>query len=635
MDVLPKIVDTCPELALFDVLTLNQALRLMEKEKTTHLSFVTDNCPEKNAWWIKTHECGKPLRFFWVRYDFDDNMWHASILVKVWNREKCKFEQKEKSHMRRKDARSTVDILKQLEKCTLAIITPDKRQLEEEERIKRICAHPMFGTPRIFSTKVNKDIGPQLLCQVYAKAVRVHKPEAPCQIYACDPPWGGSSACKAYFTYSAPQTLWKKIICKLPRRSRNFYQWLRSNRPCCFYLDVEWVPEKYPHLVEDEVFEAVHRYMAVAFRIFFGVNLEEYPYGMLTATNHTKISRHIWYPTLFFEDNHLSMKRFMEYVVKVKLPYDATHGSPDARMLWHGDTSNPSVLDASVYSRNRVWRILGMCKKTSPDRPLLQQGVSYDDLEANVGEAARIFEDCMLPQPSLEEVLRVIGEEDSCTPMLEGEECSRGSLPRNWRLIRMTEMPHAWGRECGVEENGESRRELMEKKRNTDPDAIMYGNDCLTMDEIDDAYVQLVKDTLQVAELCYNRSSVMVRKMYYVSGDSAIKVEMTGASNGKEEIRNAVNCLSCRKAHYSDNIFMVILLRRKLVKFSCWPKRTNSRTLNHQALKKVIQNNSINHLFHEESDSKRKRSPIPSSTTTPSHEDLPPPHPSLRASAAF
>lgn len=173
-----------------------------------------------------------------------------------------------------------------------------------------------------------------------------------------------------FYRYASTPT-WEEfkdmVYDKHPNATTRFYfEVIRDNKPCLLYADIEWEKDLHPRTTE-EVVEGVRKWMTRAFIEDYRIALRESDMIFLTAENAKKGSLHlIIRPVLFFAHNKHMDTFIKRWAGKMIQECDSTmfYLKPNAK----GEKQPVTVFDLSVYSSNRVMRMLGCSKPNAPER---------------------------------------------------------------------------------------------------------------------------------------------------------------------------------------------------------------------------------------------------------------------------
>jgi hypothetical protein len=564
MSLVQSVARLYPELCIFGrVYTPDEVLREMESGRFKKFVFVKEGRRDQKAWWSKIRRFGKPLCYYEVYYDDSLHKWCTDI--KLYSRtgdSSSKSKCAGKRVITRGTPRDFVNFMRYHYGCFAAVVPRGKEEVGTEEDIANLVQHPSFGIPRIFTTGIDKNVGPQLMCDIYTTAIKKHIQGGNQTIFAFDPHWAKDTGGKAYLNYSNAKDLWRDLVSKMDRNKRHFYQWIKKDTPCCFFMDIEWYPQKSPEKNEPEVLQGVLKYIGEAMKHYFNVDLPDYE--IIVATTKDKVSWHMWFPTLFFEDNNVAMKRFMDFLVVKEIRRRVELKDELAILLYVGVEAQPSVIDQSVYSTHRIWRVYGQSKLKEPDRPFLPIGRTYDQEEEEIGIAMENFSKSFLSQPSMEELRNTPGV-----------------------LLVMTEMmPESWGVECGLTRSGEARRKVADSARRNETGT--FESVSITLDQMSEKKRNLVKLAALYAKSRCNRSNFNVSKLKYSQKHNSAWVTMLGKTNGKEIPENAFDCIGCKETHYSDNPWFNVHFSTKTVQYSCFRNKRKTRLLRESKIKQLL-----------------------------------------------
>ena len=161
---------------------------------------------------------------------------------------------------------------------------------------------------------------------------------------------------------------------------RTFYEVIRINRRCKLYFDVEGVSDDKPQQNSGYTLSSGLIDLVKATATELGLDIPVHCLNdvvVLTATRQKKgkwkLSHHVIFHSLFFEDNHCAMKNFTDWmaVMAKKTGTGMLHG----KIAW----------DTAVYTRNRVMRMMCNMKPGDADSELMPMGdgQTIDDFSVN------------------------------------------------------------------------------------------------------------------------------------------------------------------------------------------------------------------------------------------------------------
>ncbi|KAG0351783.1 hypothetical protein BGZ54_003102 [Gamsiella multidivaricata] len=141
-------------------------------------------------------------------------------------------------------------------------------------------------------------------------------------------------------------------------KDRCFNETIRDGRECVEYYDIDW---KLDTSWEGKNVAELEQCVFAEFLEARNQFAPEYPVTeemcrVLTSSSGSKVSLHILIPKYVFENNNEHMKAFMDNSKEAR-------GSDEV-------TNLTKYIDPAVYIKNRGIRILGSCKRSSPDRIL-------------------------------------------------------------------------------------------------------------------------------------------------------------------------------------------------------------------------------------------------------------------------
>ncbi|KAF9536637.1 hypothetical protein EC957_010258 [Mortierella hygrophila] len=168
----------------------------------------------------------------------------------------------------------------------------------------------------------------------------------------------------AYFEYSSYKdpARFLEAYASVPDADRCFFEQIREGHACNEYYDIEWTLGQ---VADKSDILRLEQQMFTAFLNARNQYAPDYPLDtahcrVLSASKNKKISLHIIIPTYMFENNNRHMKAF---VLSFKDTWSSA-SDEDSALLDH--------IDTTVYTMNRVMRILGSCKFKDLDRPLMR-----------------------------------------------------------------------------------------------------------------------------------------------------------------------------------------------------------------------------------------------------------------------
>lgn len=147
-----------------------------------------------------------------------------------------------------------------------------------------------------------------------------------------------SKAC--YFVNATEKQFWDKYMVSGPR---NNYEKIRADRPCYLYLDLDKT-DQYPNVDLEDIYQIIQRQIKNNLEAF---GVKEIRFIKLHSHSKKKQSLHIIVKTSALFKN---LEHCGEFVRAIK-----------------EDSEFPDVIDTSVYSKNRNFRMLG-CTKAGQER---------------------------------------------------------------------------------------------------------------------------------------------------------------------------------------------------------------------------------------------------------------------------
>lgn len=153
----------------------------------------------------------------------------------------------------------------------------------------------------------------------------------------------------SFFVNATELDFWNEYMLKGPK---NNYEIIRVDRPCHLYLDLDKDNTLYPDLDIEDVWKEIEEKLYASFE-YVGVALEDLNFIKLSSHSTKKQSLHIIVKikNKIFK-NMLECGYFMERVKDQLTPYYA------------------KILDTTVYTKNRCFRMLG-CTKAGQERYLI------------------------------------------------------------------------------------------------------------------------------------------------------------------------------------------------------------------------------------------------------------------------
>jgi hypothetical protein len=211
-----------------------------------------------------------------------------------------------------------------------------------------------------------------------------------------------TSPSKGYLPLPSPSFFYDCIQLRVRPASRTFYQVLLPNRNCAFYFDIDAHDPKFDM---QRFVGALFEEMAAELGNTTTSNQLWLQTLLLDASRNTqgvasKSSCHGICRTLFFDDNHTTMKAFARRVF-ARLEQRPDHA---ALRVWHNKSKRWIIpLDLSVYSRYRCFRLYGNLKlvaEPAERRPLVL--APYNRYAATPPDDERqLFLLSVIPQPEL------------------------------------------------------------------------------------------------------------------------------------------------------------------------------------------------------------------------------------------
>ena len=172
---------------------------------------------------------------------------------------------------------------------------------------------------------------------------------------------------------------------KTPPEARHYYELIKEQTPCRLYFDLEFSKQTNPLVTEKEIDNLMNElYMEVRDELkrLFDVDIVRANIVDLESSTHNKFSRH-WIVHLpdgsLFRDN-VAAGRFVNALI-ARLAEEQATGTLARPTLQkflfvnatkHSDNDNPNsnrqvcIVDLGVYTRNRLFRLLGSCKFGKP-----------------------------------------------------------------------------------------------------------------------------------------------------------------------------------------------------------------------------------------------------------------------------
>ena len=152
------------------------------------------------------------------------------------------------------------------------------------------------------------------------------------------------------YTVCSDKKFWQTWM--LPRASaeRNYFEVIQTDRPSHLYIDLDVDLVKYPNIDVNDVWEMVRSYIDPQLR---EKQIEVEECLVMDSSNHKKGSIHVVY-------------RFKDYIFENNANVGAFMRScMEKRVIHHKENYQTwkTFVDMTVYSRNRLFRLLGCTKK--------------------------------------------------------------------------------------------------------------------------------------------------------------------------------------------------------------------------------------------------------------------------------
>ena len=150
----------------------------------------------------------------------------------------------------------------------------------------------------------------------------------------------------------------------------HFYEVIQEGQPCWLYFDLEFSKIVNPQLDADEVLVQFRRGLK-DFCAKEGVQYDESLTVVLDSSTESKFSKHVIVKSLAFEDN-IQAGGFVHTFVEHTRVLRQERGSDSDLLFVRGDCeeaeATKTVVDTSVYTRNRNFRVLrqSKCGKNTP-----------------------------------------------------------------------------------------------------------------------------------------------------------------------------------------------------------------------------------------------------------------------------
>ena len=156
----------------------------------------------------------------------------------------------------------------------------------------------------------------------------------------------------------------------------NFYEVIQEGQPCWLYFDLEYSKIANPQLVADEVVWQFSRAL-MDFCAKEGFHYDEACTVVLDSSTEAKFSKHVIVKSLAFEDN-IQAGGFVDMFVEHTRVLRQEPGSGTDVLFVRGDpedaVATKPVVDTSVYTRNRNFRVLRQSKRGKNTPLKLQDG---------------------------------------------------------------------------------------------------------------------------------------------------------------------------------------------------------------------------------------------------------------------
>ena len=156
----------------------------------------------------------------------------------------------------------------------------------------------------------------------------------------------------------------------------SFYEVIQEGQPCWLYFDLEYSKIANPQLVADEVVWQFSRAL-MDFCAKEGFQYDEACTVVLDSSTEAKFSKHVIVKSLAFEDN-IQAGGFVDMFVEYTRVLRQEPGSGTDVLFVRGDpedaVARKPVVDTSVYTRNRNFRVLRQSKRGKNTPLKLQDG---------------------------------------------------------------------------------------------------------------------------------------------------------------------------------------------------------------------------------------------------------------------
>ena len=166
----------------------------------------------------------------------------------------------------------------------------------------------------------------------------------------------------------------------------NFYEVFQEGQPCWLYFDLEFSKTVNPQLDADEVLVQFSRGLK-DFCAKEGVQYDEARTVVLDSSTEAKFSKHVIVKSLAFEDN-IQAGGFVNMFVEHTRVRRQEPGSGSDSLFVRGDPeeaeATKTVVDTSVYTRNRNFRVLRQSKRGKNTPLKLQDGGVVVDVSDSV-----------------------------------------------------------------------------------------------------------------------------------------------------------------------------------------------------------------------------------------------------------
>ncbi len=176
---------------------------------------------------------------------------------------------------------------------------------------------------------------------------------------------------KRYYVVATNKEYWDTY---LNQGDRFGYEVIRSDMPCHLYIDLDINKEEYPSIIVEKVYDVLKKYIYLMFTSVYGIKREDILENIHTSSCGKKGSMHVIYNIrnkIFKSSAHCGafMQNISDFVMTCS-------ESDKVMFLEHW-------VDMSVYSRNRLFRMLG-CTKWGQKRYLTNgKTYSYEEWSSN------------------------------------------------------------------------------------------------------------------------------------------------------------------------------------------------------------------------------------------------------------